>query len=428
MILLSFSTFHFPPYTIYLLLAACLVLSILLIRERRRNTRKVNFMLDAVSSGDFAFKFREDGPSLHAVGVNKALNRIACIMREARAEAQEREKYYELVINQVNTGVLIVDDKGNIHQSNREALRLLGVEVLTHTRQLARIDDRLEKTIGDIRPGEKVRVSILNERGSVDLSIRVSAATLRGNDVRIVAISDINSEIADNQMESWNKLIRVLTHEIMNTVTPITSLSETLLGRLPASGMEKTGTADLTELRDGLTIIHTTSRDLLNFVQDYRRLTHIPTPQPRLFYVQAFAQRMRQMAIEQADGRAIDIAIQTTPSDLLVYADESLIAHVVTNLLKNAIQAITTSGEGSHIWIKAYTAEDDAVIIDIINDGPMIPQEVADHIFVPFFTTKPDGSGIGLSISRQIMKLSGGTLSLKSDARHRLTTFELLFP
>lgn len=411
-----------------LVLAAALVVAVfLLIQERRRSTRKVNFLLDAVSSGDFAFKFREDGPSYRGMGINAALNRIARIMQDARTEAIDREKYYELIMNQVSTGILIVDIRGNILQCNREARRLLGLEVLTHTKQLARIDEQLEETINTIRPGEKTRATFLNERGNVDLSIRASAANLKNKEVRIVALSDINTEMDDNQMESWNKLIRVLTHEIMNTVTPISSLSETLLKKLENAGIPEDREPTGSDLRTGLATIHQTSRDLLNFVENYRRLTHLPTPVPKPFYVLAFCERMKRIALEQHHADNINIDIRVEPQDLLVYADEGLIAHVATNLLKNAIQAITTSGEGSNIWMHAYSNETEAVVIDITNDGPLIPQEVADHIFVPFFTTKQDGSGIGLSISRQIMKLSGGTLTLKSDTRHHHTTFTLTF-
>lgn len=403
-----------------LLVIALIIAIILLIRERRRSIKKVNFLLDAVSSGDYAFKFKEDGLSYRSIGINAALNRIAKIMQNTRNEAIEREKYYELIMNQVNTGILIVDDKGNILQCNHESRRLLGLEILTHTKQLARVDETLEKTINAIRPNEKTHASFLNERGNVDLSIRTSAATLRGKDVRIIALNDINTEMDDKQMDSWNKLIRVLTHEIMNAVTPISSLSETLLKKLdrPASIAP--------DLHAGLSTIHQTSRDLLGFVENYRRLTHLPTPVPTPFYVSAFAERMKQIAMEQTNADGIEISINVEPQDLLVYADEGLITLVVTNLLKNAIQAIT-SNEGSHIWIHAYSDETEAVVIDITNDGPLIPQEVAEHIFVPFFTTKQDGSGIGLSVSRQIMKLSGGTLTLKSDSKHRHTTFTLTF-
>ena len=405
----------------------CLILVIMLRHERQQSTKKTNFLLDAISAGDYSFKFLEKqrigdsilrlgGSSSREIGMNAALNRITRIMQDARTEALEREKYYELIINQVNTGIIVVDEKGNILQSNHEALRLLGMEILTHTKQLSRIGEQIEKVISTIQPGEKSHATFLNERGNVELSIRASSATIKGKQVRIIALNDINSEMDDNQMESWNKLIRVLTHEIMNTVTPITSLSETLLGKI-ADG----------EVKDGLEVIHTTSAGLTAFVENYRRLTHIPTPQPSLFYVKQFAERMRHIAQEQTGAQNIDISIATEPLDLLVYADEGLIGHVVTNLFKNAIQAITTSGEGSHIWLHAYSNQDDAVVIDIANDGPLIPQDVAEHIFVPFFTTKEKGSGIGLSISRQIMKLSGGTLTLKSDSTHRRTTFSLTF-
>lgn len=402
-----------------LILAAFLIAALLVVRERRRSTKKVNFLFEAISSGDYNFKFREETSSYRDYGINAALNRIAEIMQAARTRALEQEKYYELIINQVNTGILVVDEKGIIYQSNQEARRLIGLETLTHTQQLKRIDEQLERVVSNIRPGEKARANILNERGEVSLQFRTSAAVLRGKAVRIIAFSDINTEMDDNQMESWNKLIRVLTHEIMNTVTPITSLSETLLRKTEAG-----------ELHDGIEAIHTTSHDLLTFVENYRRLTYLPTPSPRPFYVKPFAERMRQIALSDARSlpEGTQITIETEPEDLLVYADESLITHVVTNLLRNALQAIATSGEGQNVWIRAYCDETEAVIIDITNDGPLIPQDVAEHIFVPFFTTKQDGSGIGLSIARQIMKLSGGTLTLKSDAKRRLTTFELMFP
>lgn len=393
----------------YSLLTLLLLTAVgLLIRERRRSARKVNFLLDAVQSGDYAFKFREDGPSYRRIGINAALNRIAEILKQARTEAIEREKYYELIINQVDTGIIVADDRGNVYQCNREALRLLGLERLTHTKQLQRIDEGVEKAIADIRPGEKARATFLNERGNVDLSIRASQAELKGKQVRIIVVNDWGSEMDDNQMESWNKLIRVLTHEIMNTVTPITSLSEALLDK----------TAD-GEVKNGLEVIHTTSRELMGFVENYRRLTHLPTPHPEPFYVEPFLERMSRTV---PAGTAISVSV--SQPDLMVYADEGLIAHVVTNLLKNAVQAIGADG---HIWLTARIDEQEAVMIDVSNDGPLIPADVAAHIFVPFFTTKPDGSGIGLSVSRQIMKLSGGTLTLKSDAKRHRTTFELTF-
>ncbi|MCH4181581.1 MAG: ATP-binding protein [Prevotella sp.] len=383
-----------------------------LYRHYRRNIRKVAFMFDAMDNVDYTFQFPVNKVSRDDKVLNSALNRIKRIMENARSETMEREKYYERIINSVDTGILVVDERGNVRQYNDAAMRLIGVSALTHIDQLKRISNGLYRQIRDILPGEKSQVSFSNEREECHLSLRASHTLLKGCKVRLVTISDINIELDDNEMDSWIKLIRVLTHEIMNTVTPITSLSETLFKK--ADG----------EMRDGLEVIHKTSRELIAFVENYRKFTHVPTPVPSLFYIKPFLERMVRLAEQQTTGKEIVIDRDAFPDDLILYADESLVGHVVTNLLKNAIQALDAGGK---ITIKAYCNESEAVIIDISDNGPMIPEDVAQHIFVPFFTTKKEGSGIGLPVSKQIMRLSGGTLMLKSDKNQGLTTFSMVF-
>ena len=322
-------------------------------------------------------------------------------------------------MNQVNTGIIVEDDKGNIFQTNNEALRLLGLTVFTHARQLGRIDENLERLISDVRPGEKHQISFINERGTVHLSVRVSEMTLQEKHVRIIAINDINSELDDKEIESWIRLTRVLTHEIMNSVTPIPSLSDTLLS-LHQNVDE--------EIRGGLEVISSTGKSLIAFVESYRKFTHIPTPQPSLFYVNKFAERLTRLARHHNNYPNITIRIDVEPEDLIVYADENLITQVVLNLLKNAMQAIGHEQENGLILFKAYCDPNEAVILEVTNNGPIIPPEEAEHIFVPFFTTKEGGSGIGLSISRQIMRLSGGSIALRSNPSQRQTTFVLTFP
>ena len=222
------------------------------------------------------------------------------------------------------------------------------------------------------------------------------------------------------EMEAWQKLIRVLTHEIMNAVTPITSLSDTLLGLTEAQVSKE-------EIRNGLQTISSTGKGLLSFVESYRKFTRIPTPEPSLFYVKSFIERMVELARHQHPDVRVTFHTDIAPSDLILYADENLVSQVVINLLKNAIQAIesdkNTDKEG-HINIRAYCNEAEAILIEISNNGPAIPNDIAEHIFIPFFTTKEGGSGIGLSISRQIMRLSGGNLSLLPGKE---TTFILKF-
>lgn len=355
----------------------CLVLH----RRYRRTIGKVTFLFNAIDNLDFSFNFPEQGRDKH---INESLNRIRRIIEKARQDLMERERYYEQIINAVSTGIMVVDGRGSVLQHNEAALRQLGVEVLTFESQVK------EKLVSE------------------DFSVRETTAMLNNKKVRIIAFSDIRNELSSRELESWTKLIRVLTHEIMNNVAPITSLSETLSHK-----------ADDSEIKEGLSVINSTGKQLLNFVDNYRRMTLIPTPQPKLFYVKPFLERMVTISSEYSKDSNINLYIPV--SDLLLYADESLIAHVVTNLLKNAVEAGATS-----ISISAYTTPDDSIFIDISNNGNPIPSEEAQQIFVPFFTTKPTGSGIGLSISRQIMKQSGGSIELiTSDAT--ATLFRLKF-
>lgn len=386
----------------------------------KRNARKVAFMFDAIDNADYAFKYATSGRFSNDKLVNNSLNRITKILFQAKADAVQKEKYYELIMNSISTGIIVIDDNGYIYQTNNEALRLLGLSVFTHAKQLRRIGEGLEGLIMNIHPGDKHQTTFTNERGIVHLSIRVSEMTLQDKHVRIIAINDINSELDDKEIESWIRLTRVLTHEIMNSITPITSLSETLLSIHGDANKE---------IRNGLEVISTTGKSLISFVESYRRFTHIPEPHPSLFYVKKFTERMVQLTTSHYTNYPnITVTIDVQPEDLIVYADENLISQVILNLLKNAIQAIGEKQSDGQIEVKAYCNEEEAVFIEVTNNGPTIPPEEVEHIFIPFFTTKEGGSGIGLSISRQIMRLSGGSITLKSLPATRQTTFTLTFP
>ena len=319
-----------------------------------------------------------------------------------KAETAQQEKYYELILDCINTGVLVLNDNGAVYQKNNEALRLLGLDVFTHIQQLSRIDKRLMETFSSCRADDKLQITFTNERETVHLSVRVSDITIRKEHLRILALNDINTELDEKEIDSWIRLIRVLTHEIMNSVTPITSLSDTLLS------LAKTTDS---EIRSGLQTISATGKGLLSFVESYRRFTRIPTPEPSLFYVKAFIDRMTELARHQNPAGNISFHSEITPADLILYADENLISQVVINLLKNATQAIGEQTDGQ-VFLRAWCNEDEEIMIEVKNNGPTISPEIAEHIFIPFFTTKEGGSGIGLSISRQIMRLSGGSITL----------------
>lgn len=403
---------------IIVLLLVAVVGYIRLYRHYRRNIKKVTFLFDAIDNGDFSFSFPTEKGFKEDKILHQSLNRIKLFLQHTREEQMDREKYYEQILNAVDTGILVVDSHNNILQHNQAALRLLDTDVLTHMNQ--------------------VKGKLKDEH----LAKHETQAMLKDKHVRIIALSDVSHELSNQEVDSWIKLIRVLTHEIMNTITPVTSLSETLLTRV---------TEDK-DLKQGLETIHKTGTELLAFVNNYRRFTHVPQPQPALFYVEPFLERMAMLCNHEVE-------ISVSPKDLLAYADESLLSHVVTNLLKNAVEAFKEKGKLSakrnkqdgneqgrnkqecrsadlqsaaskkaFIRLQAYANAQESIIIDVSNNAGLIPEDVASHIFIPFFTTKPEGSGIGLSLSRQIMRVSGGSLSLHQDKAQGITTFRIIIP
>ena len=369
------------------ILVVLIAVNIWLYRHYRRNIKKVTFLFDAIDNGDFSFNFPTEKGFKEDKILHKSLNRIKLFLQHTREEQMEREKYYEQILNAVDTGILVVDSHDNILQHNQAALRLLDTDVLTHMNQ--------------------VKGKLKDEH----LAKHETQAMLKDKHVRIIALSDVSHELSNQEVDSWIKLIRVLTHEIMNTITPVTSLSETLLTRV---------TEDK-DLKQGLETIHKTGTELLAFVNNYRRFTHVPQPQPALFYVEPFLERMAMLCNHEVE-------ISVSPKDLLAYADESLLSHVVTNLLKNAVEAFWEKEKLSFIRLHAYANAQESIIIDVSNNAGLIPEDVASHIFIPFFTTKPEGSGIGLSLSRQILRVSGGSLSLHQDKAQGITTFRIIIP
>ena len=403
---------------IIVLLLVAVVGYIRLYRHYRRNIKKVTFLFDAIDNGDFSFNFPTEKGFKEDKILHQSLNRIKLFLQHTREEQMDREKYYEQILNAVDTGILVVDGHDNILQHNQAALRLLDTDVLTHMNQ--------------------VKGKLKDEH----LAKHETQAMLKDKHVRIIALSDVSHELSNQEVDSWIKLIRVLTHEIMNTITPVTSLSETLLTRV---------TEDK-DLKQGLETIHKTGTELLAFVNNYRRFTHVPQPQPALFYVEPFLERMAMLCNHEVE-------ISVSPKDLLAYADESLLSHVVTNLLKNAVEAFngqeklsaernkqdgnvqgrnkqecrsadlqSAASKKAFIHLQAYANAQESIIIDVSNNAGLIPEDVASHIFIPFFTTKPEGSGIGLSLSRQIMRVSGGSLSLHQDKAQGITTFRIIIP
>ncbi len=375
----------------------------------RKMRGKVAYMLDALEDKELNFRF--DERRLAGRRFNRTLNRLRNIFDKERHEIIEQEKYFGLMLDHVKTGVVVIEQDGRVNYCNRTALTLLGIATFGHIRQLRTVSESLYNAFLTVTDAAEERASYYNESGKMTISLTASAATIGKMEVRVVAFNDISSEIAENEQESWSKLIRVLTHEIMNTVTPIASLSETLL---TFEGVNE-------EVRTGLDTISQSSRGLIKFVDSYRNLTRVAPPVKKAFYFKELAERVINLTREQALMSGVQCTYVEKSEDIILYADEGQITQILINLVKNAIQA-----DAKKVELTAEINLSEHIIINVFNDGSPISKESQEEIFVPFFTTKQEGTGIGLSLSRQIMRLHNGTLALtRSDDKG--TVFTLTF-
>lgn len=384
------------------------------LRAGRKSADKLEMMVEAVDNNDFSLRFGGRWLSAEERAFNAALARLSDIMRREKVSLAQQELYYSVLVGTVRTGIVTVSADGFVQQVNAEALKILGLSVLTHMRQLAAILPGLGEELMAMTDGESRHVSFMRAGQEAQLLVRASSAQLRQKTLRLFAFDDIRSALDTKELESWMRLTRVLTHEIMNAMAPMMSLTDTLLNSDKLS--ERT--------RDGLTAIHSSASGLMRFIEAFRRFTALPKPAPRLVSVAEMLADVRTLA-ESEPGPEVRVSVR--PSDLMLYADPALIRQVLTNVIKNARQAITQSGEGSQVAVDAFTAGD-TVTIEVANDGPAISDDMAEQIFVPFFTTKANGSGIGLSVSRQIMRLSNGNITLRRSTTGRMkTTFVITF-
>ena len=379
-----------------------------IIRRYGESIRRVTFMFNAIDNDDLTFRFRDDKAEADNRMLNTALNRIKEIIVRAKLRAEERERYYQLIMECARTGLVTVNDAGSVYQANGEALRIFGLPRMTHIRQTETSMPEACRALQEIRTGQRLHVKEMTEAGEVNLSLTCAEIMLDQKRLRVIAVSDIDDYLAQTQIESWSKLTRILTHEIMNSLAPITSLSDTLL---------HLGRPLDTDVAQGLETISATSRRLTAFVETFRRFTRIPEPQKAPVEVRGLLERAAALVATPQVGITVDVQ----PAEMLVYADEGLVSQVVVNLLKNAREAVAAQPD-ARIDVRARIDEGENIRIDVTDNGKAIPAAVTENIF----TTKADGSGIGLSVSRRIMQLHNGSLRLTSNTDRRVT-FTLLF-
>ena len=364
---------------------------------RRKIIGKIDFMSDALDSGETAFRYSES--RWRNRRLNKSLNRLRSIFEAEKADIRERERYFGTMLDHVQSGVIVIDGE-KIDYSNTVAKGFLGMAEISSLRQIGRISPDLANAFREASEMES-RASFISERGTVQFSISSCTARLHGKEVSIVTFNDITREMENNESESWTRLIRVLTHEIMNTVTPVASLSSALSQNLDSYSAE--------DIRSALGTIASSSEGLISFVQSYRSLTHISAPVRKAFYLKDLVND--SVNIAKANWPSVNVLYRELSSDVILYADYGQMSQVLNNLIKNAVQA----GAGN-VSITASIDKREQTVIDIANDGEPISASGQEQLFVPFYTTKgSSGTGVGLSLCRQIVRLNGGTIKLSSS-------------
>ena len=364
---------------------------------RRKLIGKIDFMSDALDSGETAFRYSES--RWRNRRLNKSLNRLRSIFEAEKADIREREQYFGTMLDHVQSGVIVIDGE-KIDYSNTVAKGFLGMAEISSLRQIGRISPDLANAFREASEMES-RASFISERGTVQFSISACTARLHGKEVSIVTFNDITREMENNESESWTRLIRVLTHEIMNTVTPVASLSSALSQNLDSYSAE--------DIRSALGTIASSSEGLISFVQSYRSLTHISAPVRKAFYLKDLVND--SVNISKANWPSVNVLYRELSSDVILYADYGQMSQVLNNLIKNAVQA-----GAWNVSITASIDKREQTVIDIANDGEPISASGQEQLFVPFYTTKgTSGTGVGLSLCRQIVRLNGGTIKLSSS-------------
>ena len=388
-----------------------------LIKYLNTTNRGISYFLESVQNNDSALSFPDNITGKPIRELYLGLKKVNQQIQQLKIENQQREQYFQTLLEHVATGIITFNSNGFILHANSAVKKILAIDVLTHINQLERIDQNLFQSVRNIKPFEQKLVPIVNDRGTIELSLKATSFKINNDELILLSIQDIGSELDEKELDSWMKLIRVLMHEIMNSIAPITSLSEslskffTIHGRpaLPQEIDEKT--IQMTIL--GLNVIKEHGNGLMLFVESYRKLTRLPKPDKKIFKIDDLIDRIKlfYFSLENSDKVKLNVTIQ--PPDMELFADENLISQVLLNLLKNALEAIGINKKGKIHLSAGYTANNRAEIC-VIDNGPGIPNEIIEQIFVPFFTTRENGSGIGLSLSRQIMRLHGGSLQVQS--------------
>ncbi|MGD1971990.1 MAG: ATP-binding protein [Desulfobacterales bacterium] len=399
-----------------------------LIRYVTKTNRDLNRFLLSVRHSDFSQSYTNKLKGSGFDELNTAFSEVTKEFQQAKIEKEEHFRFLQTIIDHVGIALIAFNPDGEVELINNAAKKLLKIPRLGNIKDIESISSGLADKLSSISPGDKDLVKFKQGDNLLQLSIYATGFILRQQQLNLVAMQNIQSELEEKEMISWQNLIRVLTHEIMNSITPIASLASTAAGLLKddkeckvPEGLNEV----ITDVGHAVKTIEKRSKGLITFIDNYRKLTRIPKPDFKIVQVKDLFERVESLMAEQFERHSIRFRMQVDPESLTITADPALIEQVLINLCKNSVEAISGVSRPK-IKLKAGTDGLGNPVVKVIDNGKGIAEDVAERIFIPFFTTKPEGSGIGLSLSRQIIRMHKGTIGVTSTPKER-TVFKLRF-
>lgn len=397
-----------------------------------RTNRILNNFLESIRYSDFTRTFQVESLDSSFDKLKKSFNDVIKDFQGVRAEKEENYYYLQTVIQHIGIALIAYSKDGKVELINNATKKLFQVRALSNVQALKDFSPELVQKLLTINHGENSLIRVQERDELLQLSVYATEFKIHNRTILLTSIKNIQNELEEKEMESWQKLIRVLTHEIMNSITPISSLSSTIsliLKDLSNDLKEEQVAGEhfetIKEVEYALDTIYKRTDGLMHFVNTYRNLTKIPTPSFSIFPIRQLVNNIKGLMTEEMKQKGIECTIQIEPESLELSADEKLIEQVVINLVKNAMQALE-GRENPKITLKAFLNKRGRITIQVIDNGQGIMPNVLDRIFIPFFTTKPQGSGIGLSLSKQILRLHGGNITAYSEVEKE-TKFTLTF-
>lgn len=397
-----------------------------LIRFSETAVREMNQFVQSINLQDYTLKFPSGKAKTSLNSLRRNFNDMIGHFRELRREGEENLHYMMTIVSHIPIGLIALSRDGKISLYNSAAKKLLGVSQLKRLEDIE--DPKLRKTLNEIKSRQKMTVRADGNGEAIQLSLAATEIKQRGRAIKLVSVQNITSELAEKEVEAWHQLVRVLTHEIMNSVTPVTSLASTVSEMLETDSSNDKGQIDdskIDDIRSAVNAIRKRGEGLIHFVEAYRGLSNIPKPDIEIVEIAELLKRIKNLVTSRDDAAGIDIEVDVQPENLKISVDPDLIEQVLLNLCINALHALRET-RGGFIRLTGRLSDRSRAIIQVIDNGPGIPDDVKDKLFVPFFSTRPDGTGIGLSLSQQIMRQHNGSI-LVSSKPNQPTIFTLRF-